>query len=1340
MQKAILFLCLFQFSFTQILFSQFTSEKVLTIYGENSGDSFGPPPSSAGDINGDGVDDIILGANYNDSGGVDAGRAYIFWGSSTISGNISASNADIIITGENSGDFFGVISEAGDINGDGIDDVVIGGYNNDSGGSDAGRAYIFWGSTTRSGNLEASQADIIITGENSYDSFGVSVSTAGDLNGDGITDLVVGASRSDAVRSNAGCAYVFWGGTSFSGHLTADQADVIITGTDRDQYLGSIVSNAGDINGDGFDDLIIGAIGSGKVYLFWGGSSLSGHLDDNQANVIFTGSSSDTFGGSISPLGDVNQDGLDDLIIGAQMNDSGGLNAGCAYLFFGDSTLTGSIKPYWANVTFVGENKNDRFGFSASSAGDLTGDGKNDIVVGARFAGSNSNGRSYIFFGKDSFSEKIDASLADIILAGENSGDEFGLSVSTVGDVTDDGVDDLIIGAKRSNGNESGFAHIYHSIGLTLLSPNGGEFFSGNSVRTISWLPINLPSDHTNELLYSTDSGNTYPYMISNNVPGTGTYEWDVPIIDSDRIKVKIKAFDDMNNLLNEDSSDDNFIIDSRHPKSFSLLSPANGAWSNSTPTFIWQPSSDVMSGLQNYEIWIDGVVNQNNVPPHSTSVIPNIPLTSGVHTWNIKAKDNAGNVRNSNETWTIRVDGELPSQFNLLSPSDSLWSKDGRELFSWTPSSDSGSGLKYYLIHIGSDSIKIDANNTSYQNTKLLTSGGYKWYVTAVDVVGNKSNSSEHRTLFVDNTSPENFNLTSPKHNSWTRNNKPLFQWERSRDLDSGLGKYELFIDDIKIIENISPESNFVELDSTIALAEGSHSWYVNAVDIVGNVRQSTQINLLNVDLTPPESFQLFSPSDSTFSALPTPNFIWNKSSDKQSDLSHYSLWIDDILSVDNISDTISTPSLALTEGMHTWYVNAVDNVGNMRESSQRWHILTEWTAPNPFDLSFPENGSKSHSSLPAFGYQRTTDSGSGILGYQLWIDGVLNSNLVSPMDSLVIPINPLSSGIHNWFIKALDRAGNERVSSSTWQIIIDREGNLPPSIEAVSDQFAVEDSIYYTKFFASDANTADVLRFYDNSNLFEINKFSGEVSFIPQNEDVGMHKVTVYVTDGELSDSTTFNLSIKNTNDPPYPFKLIFPEHFAVIDNLNPRLLWYHSIDIDKSDIITYELYIDSLATFPNPLIFSNIYDSSFVVPYGIRKSNEYFWKVKAFDLTGSSVDCESFFKFITSAQATSVQSSTNEQLPISYNLLQNYPNPFNPTTTITFNLPKNTRVQLIIFNQMGQAIRQLTNQEYIAGTHHITWDANNEFGDQVSSGIYICKMLCDEYNGNIKMLFLK
>ncbi|MCA9340401.1 MAG: FG-GAP repeat protein, partial [Candidatus Saccharibacteria bacterium] len=383
--------------------------------GESPSHHFGTS-MSVGDFNGDGKADLVVGAHTYTS---NTGRAYIFYGGSMTSK--AASAADVILTGETTANYFGWSTTAGDYNGDGVDDVAVAawGYS-----SNTGRAYVFYGGSMVS--EAASGADAIFTGQATGNYFGDTLAT-GDFNADGKDDLVVEA---HGYVTNTGRVYTFYGGSMTS--KNAASADVIMTGESTGDLFGYGLG-VGDLNADGKDDLLVGAIGystyTGRAYIFY---SQSGQV--NLGTHITGATAGDKFGTSLA-TGDFNADGLEDLVVGAPEYSS---NTGRAYIFYGYATTSSATG---ADVTLTGGASNNGFGNSLAT-GDFNADGKDDLAVGAS-SYSSGTGRAYIFYGGSMVSEN--ASGADVTFTGEASS-LFG-TLLTTGDFNADGKDDLAVGA-----------------------------------------------------------------------------------------------------------------------------------------------------------------------------------------------------------------------------------------------------------------------------------------------------------------------------------------------------------------------------------------------------------------------------------------------------------------------------------------------------------------------------------------------------------------------------------------------------------------------------------------------------------------------------------------------------------------------------------------------------------------------------------------------------------------------------------------------------------------------------------------------------------------------------
>jgi len=483
--------------------SELDGRNGFAINGINAYDNLGRSVSIAGDINGDGIDDLIIGADGASPNGNDrAGTSYVLFGtqsefpSSFDLDNLDGSNG-FAIAGINAADDLGnSVSGAGDINGDGFDDLIIGADGVGANGIiNIGSSYVLFGSnagfdaTFDLNDLDGSNG-FAIAGMNEFDLSGYSTSSAGDINGDGIDDLIIGAVLAD-VNDNidAGASYILFGSSEeFPGTLSVSDLDgsngFVINGINIYDNSGISVSSAGDVNGDGIDDLIIGASGpdaggmtdTGASYVLFGSAegfpqtrSLS-ELDGSNGFVINGINEYDLSGRSVSSAGDINGDGIDDLIVGAFRADVGGnIDAGSTYVVFGSSDEfpgTFSLSDLDGSNGFIlnGVEASDYSGFSTSGVGDINGDGIDDVIIGA--PGSSAEdvvdaGKSYVVFGS---SEELDATLSLSELDGSNGFAlngatlfEFsGNSVSGGGDVNGDGIDDLIIGAEFAspNGND----------------------------------------------------------------------------------------------------------------------------------------------------------------------------------------------------------------------------------------------------------------------------------------------------------------------------------------------------------------------------------------------------------------------------------------------------------------------------------------------------------------------------------------------------------------------------------------------------------------------------------------------------------------------------------------------------------------------------------------------------------------------------------------------------------------------------------------------------------------------------------------------------------------------
>jgi len=408
------------------------------------GDQLGFAVAGAGDVDGDGAADLVVGAFANDSGGGNAGAVFVYSGAS----------GDIIyeFIGDNVRENLGYAVASGDINGDGTPDILAGAPSYSLAEDTAvgvGRVYTWIGATGAKGRG--------YIGTHANGRFGYNVAVTGDVDQDGMADFAVAESGyHDSSRADRGAVYIYSGQ---SGDLIRS-----LVGQEPGDRFGHALANLGDLDGDGYPELAVGAhrysalrISSGRVYIF------SGRTGDTL--LILDGASLfEQFGFAVAAAGDVDGDGVSDVAVGAPFNDARGSRSGCVRIFSG---ANGSlIRQHF------GVSSREQLGIAMALVSDLNRDGTPELLVGARghSNGGRDAGAAYVLSGAD------DSILYSFM--GEAAGDNFGAAVAAAGDVDRDGTEDLLIGAfgSDSGGRDAGRAYVYSGATGTKL-----HVFTGTS-------------------------------------------------------------------------------------------------------------------------------------------------------------------------------------------------------------------------------------------------------------------------------------------------------------------------------------------------------------------------------------------------------------------------------------------------------------------------------------------------------------------------------------------------------------------------------------------------------------------------------------------------------------------------------------------------------------------------------------------------------------------------------------------------------------------------------------------------------------------------------------------
>ncbi len=874
------------------------------INGIAAGDYSGRSVSSAGDVNNDGYDDLLIGAFYADGSAVDSGQVYVVYGGASFSSTLQLSALNgtngFTISGVSADDHLGFsVSNAGDVNGDGIDDFILGASDSSPNGAASGTAYVIFG---QDGGFGSSFDLTTLNGSNGFaiegvsadDQLGIEVSGAGDVNGDGIGDLIVGAFLDDTNGGDAGAAYVIFGASSgfsatFDPSTLNGSNGFAILGAAAGDNAGRGVSGAGDFNGDGYADLIIGAPGadgssadSGSAYVIFGkGTSFSssinlGSLSGSNGFKLNGIDLDDQVGVSVSSAGDVNGDGLDDLLISADNADPNGNRSGETYVVFGrTSAMSASINlsALSGSDGFVinGINSADRSGLSVSSAGDVNGDGYDDMIIGAFLADPNgsASGQSYLVYGGD-FSDAVteegsqvsDAITgttgADVIVAG--SGDDIvdsrgGTDVVNAGQ----GDDEIII-------RNLNFTQIDGGRGTDTLTIDGSGIsldlstFTPTQLKNIEAIDIsggaNSVTLTVEDILNLSNSSNTltitYDILGSVNF-GSGWAQQSNETIGNEQHITYTQGNATLILIIKADVIDpvvtiDPLKTDSRSPQLTGTVSDLD-------------PDVDI-------EVTVDGMAytatnNGDGTWTLAAGVITP-DLADGIYSVTVTGTDSSGNVGSDQTSNELIIDNEDPVvTIDVLETIEVSPVLTGTitDLDPATTISVTVDGVTYDAVNNGDGTWTLDLSAETV--VPELAEGTYEVSVTATDTVGHTGSDSTTDELTIDLTDPV---ITINDPGTVTTASPVLTGTVTDADTEATV---RVSIDGV-VYEAVNNGDGTWTLDLSdeeiaLVLDEGDYEINAAAIDAAGNSAMIDATVTMTVDLAPVVTVDVKTTSDTT-------------------------------------------------------------------------------------------------------------------------------------------------------------------------------------------------------------------------------------------------------------------------------------------------------------------------------------------------------------------------------------------------------------------------------------------------------------------------------------------
>ena len=698
--------------------------------------------------------------------------------------------------------------------------------------------------------------------------------------------------------------------------------------------------------------------------------------------------------------------------------------------------------------------------------------------------------------------------------------------------------------------------------------------------------------------------------------------------------------------------------------------------------------------------------------------------------------------------------------------------------------SSDAESDTISYSFNIYSDAgltTKLDSatvivegiDTTSWQVTAILPDNSQYWWTASANDGYEESAVSGVASFLLNiaNDAPAAFILLSPADSSEVDTLNPLLDWESAFDPDPlDTVRYTLYFDTPSPgVHTIFTDTN-TTYQTQILLDNTTYYWKVVATDLSGATTESSggyrsfRVNTTN-DL--PGDFALFNPDNGSMVTVLTPTFHWEVPIDpddqRSRSITSYDLYLgfdSSFTAVEPISvDTnqyIPVDNLA-EDQLYYWKVVAFDDDGGSTISS----IWSFWTnsqnsIPSYFHVISPISGVDVDTIFPTFTWHPSIDEDlNDMVVYYLYLGESIEdieqvyTGIVPWITDTTFTLIEITTDntTYYWNVVATDLSGATRENEGSFQTFNVNLGNDNPSVvELISPDSVIvltlTPEFHWTESIDPDPNDLIFYHvkwmrdgwFYDSTTV------DTNYTMIPNPLiDNSQYTWEVFTFDQNAGSSTSEEATFWTDLYPeaPFPFTTVYPEDNAEGLPNQVEFVWNQTTDPDPLSYLSYRLtyaidWVDS-STYSYALAY---WDTSIVI--GLEDNTEYYWTVEAIDddqMVTASNNGEAY-RFVVGTLGT----EDEVKIPVEFALHQNYPNPFNPITTIQYDLPEASIVQIVIFDLLGRQVTTLINHVEEPGYKQVIWDATNKQGQPVGAGVYFYKIQAGDFHQTMKMVLLK